>query len=165
MGSFCFLWGQKEERTPTWFSMFVERDVEGLPLDAQKTPMVEAMERSWTGSEPLQTAPRVQSIKANDKAPLDSPTFTVGEPVNIDVAVSDREDDIVSYVWEILYEATVTATGGAYEPRPERVGDCVTTTAPRLSTAFSAPGNYRIYCYILDGSGYAATANIPIRVR
>lgn len=60
LGSFVFLWGQKEERTPTWFSMFVEDGVEGLPLHGEKTPMVEAMQCVWTGREPEQTAPIIQ---------------------------------------------------------------------------------------------------------
>lgn len=67
MGSFVFLWGQKEERTPTWFSMFVEGNVDGLPLKGEKTPMVEAMQRVWTGKEPTQTAPVLKKFTLNGK--------------------------------------------------------------------------------------------------
>ena len=164
LGSYCFLWGQKEERTPTWFCMFVERGVDGLPLNAEKTPMIEAMQRSWTGSEPKDTAPVVESMTANGIVALDSPTFAKNSPVTFEVKSHDRENDIDHYVWEVLYEATVTATGGAWEPRPERIGEVVTTTEGTFTVEFKQSNNYRVYCYILDKSGYAATVNIPIRV-
>lgn len=165
MGSFVFLWGQKEERTPTWFSMFVEDSCPGLPLRGEATPMVEAMNRVWTRTEPAATAPVATVIAINGVAPSLSPTVSAGESFEAVVMATDREQQQLTYVWEILHEATVTATGGAYEPRPDRVGTVVTTTTPTLSIAVPAPGNYRLYCYILDGTGYAATLNSPFQAR
>ncbi|MDR2147484.1 MAG: hypothetical protein LBE91_13600, partial [Tannerella sp.] len=112
LGSFVFLWGQKEERTPTWFSMFVENNVPGLPLKGEKTPMVEAMERSWTGAEPKQTAPVVHGILINNTKPADNIEVKSGASFEAKIDVTDREGDAMTYVWEILKEATVTATGG-----------------------------------------------------
>ncbi len=163
MGSFVFLWGQKEERTPTWFSMFVEDNVPGLPLNGEKTPMVEAMERVWTKSEPKQTAPVVKRLTINS---IDyNPYVGVNETVHAVVEVSDRENDRLTYVWEILKEATITATGGAYEPRPDRVGEVITTEENQLDVAVQDEGYYRLYVYVLDNTGYVATANIPFAVQ
>ena len=165
LGSFCFLWGQKEERTPTWFCMFVEDDVPGLPLSGEKTPMVEAMQRVWTGCEPRQTAPVVGGMTVAGRRGVESPRVEAMTPFNASVTVYDREGDVLTFVWENLREATVTASGGAYEPRPERVGEVVSTKDPSVTLPGLAPGEYRLYCYIFDGTGYVATANVPYQVK
>lgn len=162
MGSFVFLWGQKEERTPTWFCMFVENDVDGLPLNGEKTPMVEAMERVWTGQEPKQTAPVIKGISINSLS--FAPKVKAKANFKGTVEVSDRENDRLTYVWEVLKEATVTATGGAYEPRPDRVGEVVTSDTNTVDLSIAAPGYYRLYIYVLDNTGYVSTANIPFAV-
>ena len=165
LGSFVFLWGQKEERTPTWFSMFVENNVAGLPLKGEKTPMVEAMERVWQGVEPKQTAPVVHNIFINDIKPADNIYVKSGTAFTCKVEAVDREGDKMTYVWEILKEATVTATGGAYEPRPDRIGEVQTTSDNTLKTVINEPGEYRFYVYVLDGTGFVSTANAPFQVQ
>ena len=165
LGSFVFLWGQKEERTPTWFSMFVENNVDGLPLKGEKTPMVEAMERVWTGVEPKQTAPVVHGIFINDTKPAENIYVKAGATFEGKVNATDREGDKMNYVWEILKEASVTATGGAYEPRPDRVGEVQTTSVNAWKTSIKEPGEYRLYVYVLDGTGFVSTANAPFQVR
>jgi len=165
LGSFVFLWGQKEERTPTWFSMFVENNVPGLPLKGEKTPMVEAMERVWTGVEPTQTAPVVHGIFINDTKPVDNIYVKAGSTFEAKVEVTDREGDKMTYLWEILKEATVTGSGGSYEPRPDRIGEVQTTDVNTLKTAINEAGEYRLYVYILDGTGFVSTANAPFQVQ
>lgn len=162
LGSFVFLWGQKEERTPTWFSMFVENKVEGLPLNGEKTPMVEAMERVWTGTEPEQTAPVVGQLTINGIS--FGPKVKSDTGFDAEVIAADKEGDRLTYVWEVLKEATVTATGGAYEPRPDRVGKVRTTETGNVRISIDTPGYYRLYVYVLDHTGYVSTANIPFAV-
>jgi len=164
LGSFVFLWGQKQERTPTWFSMFVENSVEGLPLKGEKTPMVEAMERVWKGVELIQTAPVIQKFTINGKAPIESPTVTAGLSFEGNVTVTDKEGDKLTYVWEILKEATVLGSGGSHEPRPERVGKVETTNTNSFKTSIATPGNYRLFVYVLDNTGFASSANVPFQV-
>lgn len=164
LGSFVFLWGQKEERTPTWFSMFLEKDVDGLPFRGEKTPQVEAMQRVWSGKEPAQTAPVIRSMTINGKTALDDARVGAGAPIAAEVLVSDREQDSLTYVWEILEEATILGFGGSYEPRPDRYGQPMFTEGNRLETTVSKPGNYRLYVYVLDNTGFAATVNIPFQV-
>jgi len=93
LGSFVFLWGQKEERTPTWFSMFVEKSVEGLTLNGEKTPMVEAMERVWKGVQLSQTAPVVEKFTIDGKAAIESVTVSAGKTFEGKIAVTDQEGD------------------------------------------------------------------------
>lgn len=164
MGSFVFLWGQKEERTPTWFSMFVEKGVDGLPLEGEKTPMVEAMQRVWNGREPEQTAPVLHAFRLQGKKAVENVVASVNAPLTGEVNAADREEQTLTYVWEVLKEATVLGFGGSYEPRPERVGDVVVTQEPTYTFRMETAGNYRLYIYVLDGTGFAATANIPFRV-
>lgn len=164
LGSFVFLWGQKEERTPTWFSMFVENDVPGLPLKGEKTPMVEAMERVWKRTEPGQTAPVIHNFTIDGKKGIENPYVGKGQSFIGKVEVSDKEGDELTYMWEILKEATVLGSGGSHEPRPDRVGEVVTTKINTLSTSVSEPGNYRLYVYVLDNTGFVSTANTPFQV-
>jgi len=165
LGSFVFLWGQKEERTPTWFCMFTENGVEGLPLKGEKAATVEGMERVWTGREPAQTAPVISSMTAGGKTVRENPNFAVGKPFKVKASVKDREKDRMTFVWEVLKEATVTATGGAYEPRPDRVGEVRTSRKPVLKLKLEEPGAYRVYIYALDGTGYASSTNLPVFVQ
>ena len=165
LGSFVFLWGQKEERTPTWFSMFVEGKVEGLPLKGEKTPMVEAMQRVWSGEEPAQTAPVVTGIKVDGKTPQQSPVLQKGKPFRVEVAAADREGDKMTYIWEVLHEATKLGFGGSYEPRPERYGEVFTTSEPVADITIDEEGNFRVYAYVSDGKGFVSTVNSPVQVQ
>lgn len=164
LGSFVFLWGQKEERTPTWFSMFVEDNVEKFPLRGEKTPMVEAMQRVWTGKELTETAPVIEGMTINDKHAIDNIRIKAGIPLKANVAVTDKENNQLTYVWEVLKEATVLGFGGSYEPRPERVGEVVTSDANSYETTINTPGEYRLYGYVLDNTGFVSTVNVPFQV-
>lgn len=165
LGSFVFLWGQKEERTPTWFSMFVEDTVDMLPLKGEKTPMVEAMQRVWTGKELDETAPVILGMMTvNGKSAIDNVRIKAGASLKAEVAAIDKENDSLTYVWEVLKEATVLGFGGSYEPRPERVGEVVMSDKNVYETAIKVPGKYRLYVYVLDNTGFVSTANIPFQV-
>lgn len=164
LGSFVFLWGQKEERTPTWFSMFVEDAVDRLPLKGEKTPMVEAMQRVWTGKALTETAPVIEGMTMNAKHAIDNICVKAGETFNARVSVTDKENEELTYVWEILKEATVLGFGGSYEPRPDRVGEVMTSDKNLYEGTVSAPGEYRLYVYVLDNTGFVSTVNVPFQV-
>lgn len=164
LGSFVFLWGQKEERTPTWFSMFVEDAVDQLPLKGEKTPMVEAMQRVWTGKALTETAPVIEGMTMNAKHAIDNICVKAGETFNAQVSVIDKENEELTYVWEILKEATVLGFGGSYEPRPDRVGEVMTSDKNLYEGTVSEPGEYRLYVYVLDNTGFVSTVNVPFQV-
>ncbi len=126
--------------------------------------MVEAMERVWKRTELSQTAPVIHNFTINGKKGVESPYAGKGQSFTGEVDVVDKEGDKLTYVWEILKEATVLGSGGSYEPRPDRVGEVVTTDMNRFSTSLSEPGNYRLYVYVLDNTGFVSTVNAPFQI-
>ena len=165
IGSFVFLWGQKEERTPTWFSMFVEKNVAGLPIDGEACPTVETMEKLWTKAEPKERAPIVDGITMNGKKVRETEKFEGGSIVKAVAAASDPRGYELTYHWEILKEATVLGSGGSYEPRPDRVGEVITGSSKEQDIKVpTVTGNYRLYVYVLNGRGMVGTSNIPFQV-
>lgn len=164
IGSFVFLWGQKQETTPSWFGMFAEKDVPGLPLNGEGYPTTEAMKKMWSGNYPERQAPVVNGIRLDGKLSDENVEIPCSQEVSAFVEVKRRQNTSVRYVWEILKEATVKGTGGSYEPRPERVGKVTTGEDTRFSFSVDCPGYYRLFVYVVDGNGSAGTANIPFRV-
>jgi hypothetical protein len=144
--------------------MFVENNVVGLPLKGEKTPMVEAMERVWKGTELKQTAPVVEKMTIDGKTGVESVTIKAGKWFEGKVNVTDKENDVLTYHWEILKEGTVLGSGGSFEPRPERVGSVITTNKASSTSSVSEPGNYRLYVYISDNTGFVSTANVPFQI-
>jgi hypothetical protein len=164
LGSYVFLWGQKQERTPTWYGMFLENSAD-LGLAAESCPTVDTMAAAWTGITPSNRAPAVSALTLDGKRASDSVTLTAGQMVTAEVTATDPDGDALSFSWEILQEPTQLGTGGSAESRPPRVGAVQKGTTPTLTVAApGTAGEYRLFVYALDGKGHAGTANVPFRV-
>ncbi len=162
MGSFVFLWGQKQERTPTWYGLFTER--------GEETEAIDVMEYVWTGSRPESRAPRLTDISVDGRGRYASVVLSPGERATARLAVEVLHGQVgveLQARAEILPEATVLGEGGDYEPRPEPVAGVIdAATAEEISfTAPVSPGPYRLFAYVTDEHNHAATANLPFLVK
>ena len=160
LGGYAFNWTQYYEYTPTWFCMHVENGIAGLPLKGESTPVVEAIERIYKG-EPEQTAPKVTDIYINNISPANSIKINSGTTFTGKVDATDREQSTLTYVWEILEDVMILSGSSRI-----RIGNVQTTSVNTVTfPAITTKGNYRLYVYVLDGTGRVGTANAPFQVQ
>lgn len=165
IGAYVFLWGQKQERTPTWYSMFIETlpGIDGVTPAACAT--VDAMHYNWSGTWPANRAPMVDRMTINGTPSAGNLSLSPGKPLLARVSASDPDGDGLQYIWELMAEPGLLGTGGSFEPRPETLGVPVDGNLPEVHIlAPEASGEYRLYVYVLDNSGHVGTANVPFRV-
>jgi len=157
VGSYVFLWGNKQERTPTWYGIFLE--------DGKETESVDVMHYIWNGEYPKNRTPQIKSFMINKKIANDNVVLNHGDEMLAEVGIFDFEDDAIDYRWEILLEATEVGHGGDYEERPDDIVMEILDETPGM-VLFKAPakGNYRLFIYANDGSNHSAAANIPFKV-
>ncbi|MEM1057546.1 MAG: glycoside hydrolase family 2 TIM barrel-domain containing protein [Bacteroidota bacterium] len=158
LGSFVFLWGQKQERTPTWYGLF-------MPT-GEATETVGVMQTLWTGVPPDNRAPRLERLTLDGRVATDGITLGPGQVVPAAVLATDPDGDALRYEWIVRREQTVLSEGGDDEPEPERLPGLVRPVdAPETSlTAPAEPGAYRLFVNVYDGEGHAAHANFPFHV-
>ncbi len=159
VGAYVFFWGAKQERTPTWYSLF-------LP-DGAKTESVDVLHYLWKEHWPANRAPFLDSLRIDGMSAHSSVTFAPNTPHRADVWTTDPEDDSLKIVWEILHETTDKRTGGEEEQKPPAVNGLVIQHQANTLT-FRAPGGegpYRLFVYVYDLNGGAAHANIPFYVK
>ena len=158
LGSYVFLWGNKQERTPTWYGLF-------LP-SGESTPSVDAMEFVWTGHWPANRAPSIKPLTVNGRRALDSVVVKAGEAAVAHVDARDPDGDAVRYRWTVLHESTATSIGGDREDVPPQLDLAMEDDGKGglRFTAPEAPGAYRLFVEAHDGNGHAAYANLPFRV-
>ncbi|MEM8909293.1 MAG: glycoside hydrolase family 2 TIM barrel-domain containing protein, partial [Bacteroidota bacterium] len=160
LGSYVFLWGQKQETTPTWYGVFLE--------DGTETEVMDILEYGWSGKMPANRSPNISSITIDDKKPSESVHVQPGATCQLVAKVTDPDGDPLNYRWEMLPESTDIKSGGDAESRPDPVNIKVKLDDGNGVLHFKAPkkeGPYRLFTYVYDGNGNAATANIPFYVK
>lgn len=155
LGSYAFHWVAKQETTATWHGMTL---ASGETLGVSDTLCV-----AWTGKGLANRAPLITSLAFRPQGD----TFAPGEPRQAQVAAEDPDKDPLSIRWEILAESRDRKEGGDREKAPPDFSKFLeASTGP--AAAFKAPaepGAYRLFVYVLDGKGHAATGNLPFLVR
>ena len=159
LGSYAFLWGQKQETTPTWYGVFTDS---GKPNE-----VVDTLEYLWTGQWPSVRAPSINQFTINDSVASDSIRVEANSTVNAHVDVHLDEGQTVSFRWEILPESTDIKSGGDPESRPSAVTGRIISHNSNGKMQFAAPnepGAYRLFVYAENQAGKVANANIPFWV-
>ncbi len=154
LGSFCFLWGHKQETTATWFGMF-------LPT-GEKTPAVDQMIRLWTGREPANRAPLIYALHSE----LDSAVVSAGTEWTVSADAIDPDGEKLHYEWQVIAETTDRKSGGDFEMAPPTIPDCVVFDDGRTARIRvpHQPGAYRVFLFVRDGKGGGAAGNFPFMV-
>lgn len=174
LGSYVYLWGVHNQfaYSNTWYHMFLRGTRERLAA-------VEAMQLAWTGRLPASLAPEivhweasaglsevapgsrhtaVVAVRHPSRAPyevrwemeegMDRPTPDRQWPRKVSDFIIRVEDDRLTHR-EVAHGSLQTSVGT----------NRITFEVPRR------PGPYRLYVYVVDEAGCAATGNVPFLVR
>ena len=154
LGSYVFIWGYKMEATGTWFGMF-------LP-DGSRLAAVDVMTELWSGKTPADLAPTIEPLTIDGKTQVDP-----GDEVRVRAAVADPEGGPVNARWVLRPESGEYDTGGDFRPMLPDIDGAVLEN--RIDGARirmpEQPGPYRLYLYVNDKAGNAATANVPLLIK
>jgi len=157
LGNYAFFWGQKQERTPTWFGLLLE--------SGETTQAVDVLYQYWRQAPPSNRAPRIRAMTLADGDARDAVTLPAGEPFTARLLAEDPDGDELSHGWELRPESQATQAGGDFETSIPVVSGAVRDTESGTATVVvPAPGAYRLFAYARDNRGHAAHANIPFRV-
>jgi hypothetical protein len=159
MGSFVFLWGQKQERTPTWYGLYTE--------NGEKTEAINVMEFMWTGEWPEKMAPKIKNAVIVDKGGrFDNVKLPMDKEFTALVEAEHPNNDVLKVRAEILPEPVELSEGGDFEQRPTTIEGLI-IKASTSEVVFKSPaqkGAYRLFIYIADDNKNVGTVNIPFLV-
>jgi hypothetical protein len=158
LGSYVFLWGQKQERTPTWYGMFLK--------SGEATESVDVMQHAWTGHWPELRCPQVKSFSLAGKSARQNVRLFSGENYEAHVDAQSSPGDSLTYSWQVMPESDAQSIGGDAEDQPAQLAGLIQQGAGAEAQfkAPTKPGAYRLFVYAIDRHQKAAYANIPFYV-
>lgn len=159
LGGYAFVWGQKQERTPTWYGIFIK--------SGEASATVDELTLYWTGKYPKNRAPQVDSLKVEGKNAVQNVYIKPGVATSAKIFASDPNNDPLAYKWAIQREVKVRSEGGAHEAEPESISlEVISEKNGELKfKSPAAEGEYRLFCYVFDGKNKVGTANFPFYVK
>lgn len=154
LGSYAFLWGDKQETTATWFGLL-------LPT-GERTQACDVLQELWTGVEPESRSPVVRGIESE----LALARVPAGGVFAAKVLATDPDRDDLACDWAVVEETRDRRFGGDREERPPEVPGSIMSTDGLAATVRvpEAGGAYRLFVTVRDGRGNAGTANVPFFV-
>lgn len=153
-GGYVFLWGQKQEATPTWFGIFTET--------GESTAVRDVMHEFWKGEPPTDHAPHIQKLICAAAQQVISPE----SEFIAEALATDAAGDALTWHWRVTPEHNGRDEHGKERKLPE-LPKCVLRTSERYATfiAPKKPGEYRVHVRVTNGRKRAATANFPFQVK
>ena len=150
LGGFAFLWGNKNEATPTWYGMM-------LP-DGENLGPVEAMQEEWTGKPPANRCPRIKALKVDGET-----SVAAGTPIKVTVDAADPDGDPLKYEWVLRGDSRDNRYGGGARAEVDALTNAITKAGgPSAEVKLPGAGAFRLFVYIHDGHGNAAVGNVPL---
>ena len=159
IGSFVFLWGQKQERTPTWYGVFLEH--------GQSTEAAQVMQYLWTGEWPQQRIPSLSTLTIDGLTANDNVRLQENQLYTAQICVDNSDQQALNYHWELMKEVDrkLQSDGGDFEPTPDIVWhQSGSNTSQQVEFKAPSAGEYRLFIYISNRYNGSATANLPILV-
>jgi hypothetical protein len=160
LGSFVFLWAQKQETTHTWYGLFLD----GLPTES-----IDVMCYLWSGAWPPNRAPAVLALDIVGFGDRKQLYLQPDQSYEAQVTCYDCDYDALTFKWDIRPEVEIpknSYAGGGEKPAvpiPELIADGqgahIRFTTPKTE------GAYRLFVQVHDGQGHVGYANVPFYVR
>lgn len=153
LGSYAFLWGQKQEVTATWFSLL-------LP-DGTRLAPVDVLSEAWTGQAVANHCPVIKELRIQGSA-----SVKPGAVVKLTLASRDPEGDPLQATWKLVGDEEQYGSGGDSEQSGVEYDNAIRRSSIEdAEIEFPSEGGlYRVFATVQDQQGGAAIANIPIRV-
>jgi hypothetical protein len=154
LGSYAFLWGNKQEATATWFGML-------LP-DGSRLAAADLMSEIWTGKSPPNRCPILESLAIDGPAELDP-----GAVVRAHLDCHDPEGDAIDVEWVLQSDSLAPGGGGAAEAVPPTFPEAIANADRKQAEVRmpATPGAYRLFACVRDRQGGAAVGNVPLLVK
>lgn len=158
LGSYVFLWGNKQERTPTWYGLFLST--------GEATAGVDYMQFAWTGTWPGNRSPLISPLFLDGRRSVESLHLQPEQPTRASALLMDADGDALEPTWVLREETTATSVGGDHEEVPQdvRIDRLEDRDGVLRFRAPRTPGAYRLFLTVRDGHGHAAHANFPFLV-
>ena len=159
LGGYAFYWGQKQEYTNSWYSLFSKNN--------EKTLVTDTLASLWGGDKLSNYSPSFKSVEWSNYKEF---TNIVVKPIShhsIVFNAFDNENDSLSVTAEIRNETSVNVDDFGDEKEPLEIKDLIYEIGLNKIN-FKAPSNaglYRIYIKLSDNKGSCDLINIPFKVK
>ena len=159
LGSYCFLWGQKQESTATWHGMFLKN---GNPTEA-----VDVMHYCWKGEWPNSRAPSIRDISLENIGWRKDHIIEPSKQATMKIEYSKYNNKKVNIEYVLYPEAFSNKIGGDIQKSPDPIPfEIVRQTENEL--IFISPkkkGAYRLFAFVKNDKGQSSVANIPFLIQ
>jgi hypothetical protein len=159
LGSLVFYWGQKQEYTPTWFSLF---DKAG-----KRSETVNTMSYLWTGLKRTAKAPPLKYILLNQLGSKDNILLAGNITARGDVYLQGTDTANITYKWQLFPEDYHQVNDIYSQKEASPISNLFITDSTSKHITFRTPdkeGPYRLYVYAYNRQKYFASCNIPFYV-
>lgn len=168
LGAYVFIWGTKQEYTPTWFSLFSPWP------KLQETELTETCMQEWKGISPNLLSPSIDALTINGASDTSNIYVQPGTTPELAIYLANKVQGPLLLRWELAEEVAEYLSSSYKSQKPKIIADSTwkfhqeaqyagnSGGRQRITFRFKTPdynGPFRIYLYAVNKNGKASTAN------